>query len=74
MTEFKTIKDVKALIYTRDSLKRKITFTIDIMVSKDSLKRTHFIKQETVINKWLTEVDSLNVKISEVCEKADTNL
>lgn len=74
MNDFKQIKGVRALIFNRDSFKRKITSAVELMSAEASLNKTCFKKQESLINKWLTEVDAINTKISEACEKADINL
>ena len=74
MTEFKQLKGVRALIFNRDSFKRKITSAIRLMSAETTLNGTCFKKQETLINKWLIEVDTINTKISEACEKADIHL
>lgn len=51
MTEFKTVKVVKALLFNHDSLKRKITLAIDIMLAEKSFKKLYFVKQDNLINK-----------------------
>ena len=52
-------------------IKRKITSAIELMSAKTFINKICFKKQENLINKWLTEVDIINTKISEACEKAD---
>lgn len=74
MNDFKQIKGVRALIFNRDSFKRKITSAVDLMSAEVSLNNICFKRQEILINKWLTEVDVINNRISEACEKADINL
>ena len=71
MNEFTQIRDVRALLFNRDSFKRKITSAIELMPAKTFLNKICFKKQENLINKWLTEVDIINTKISEACEIAD---
>ena len=71
MNDFKQIKGVRALLFNRDSFKRKITSAIELMSAKTFINKICFNKQENLINKWLTEVDIINTKISEACEKAD---
>ena len=70
MNDLKQIKGVRALLFNRDSFKRKITSAIELMSAKTFINKICFKKQENLINEWLTEVDIINTKISEAFEKA----
>ena len=74
MNDFKQIKGVRSLLFNRDSFKRNITSAIELMSAKTFINKICFKKLENLINKWLTEVDAINIKISESCEKADIDL
>ena len=65
---------MKALLFNRDSFKKKITFAVEFMSAEAFLNKTCFKKQESLINKLLTEFDAINTKISQACEKADIDL
>ena len=71
MNDFKQMMGVSALLFNRDSFKRKITSAIELMSAKTFINKICFKKQENLFNKWLTEVDIINTQISEACEKAD---
>ena len=74
MTDFKTLKGVKSLLFSRDSLKRKIITMLYIMLSRDSLKNFYFQKQQDLITKWMADINLANSEINEICEKADIDL
>ena len=74
MTDSKALKGVKSLLFTRGSLKKKITSTLEVMLDKDSLMDSYFQTQQNIVTKWLSEIDTANSKICEICEKADVDV
>ena len=69
MSDFEQV--TKTLRRQRAGYKSKITLVLRLLIEEENLTKIKFDRQEKEVNKWQTQIDTLNDEIEELCDEAD---
>ena len=69
MADFEQL--TKKLRKQRAGYKSKITLVLRLLIEEENLTKIKFEEQEKKVNKWQTQIDTLNDEIEELCDEAD---
>ena len=74
MKELMQVDGVPKLMRSRRGYKSQITIALESLQSDDNLNKNNFKRQESLIETWISKIDSINNEIDYLCGEENINI